>query len=334
MMRLTASPQPLDEIHRMLVRWQGEGLLDAEAAVRIEAAEAARVATAQPLSAGQPTTAKTGAGGIVAEALGYIGGVLVLAAAGLLVGDHWADLPLGAQIATTAGASAALIVAGCLLPARINGPTARLRAVLWTASVCLAMVTWTVIAADGLHWQSDAVMLFATVLAAAQAAVLWWRAPSILLHIATFATLATGLGAAGDWLAFPPASSAAIWLWAFAVCWVLLGLLGRVSPRLTALLLGSGLAVVAAQTTADSHWGSVFALLTAAAVTAFAVTQRSIALLAVGAYAVLTSVPTAMNQFFAGSASIALGLLLAGLVLIGSAMLILRRDAGHGRLSA
>ena len=201
---------------------------------------------------------------------------------------------------------------------------------LWAASVCLAMVTWAVIAAHGWHWQSDGVMLFASVLAAAQAAVLWWRAPSILLHIATFATLAMGVGAAGDRLAVPPASSAAIWLWVFAACWVVLGLLGWVSPRLTALLLGSGLAVVASQTTADSHWGSVFALLTAAAVTAFAVSQRSIALLAVGAYAVLTSVPTLMNQFFPGSASIALGLLLAGLVLIGSALLILRRDAGHG----
>jgi hypothetical protein len=73
------------------------------------------------------------------------------------------------------------------------------------------------------------------------------------------------------------------------------------------------------------RWGSIFAVLTTAAVIAFAVRQRSLVLLGVGTYGLLATVPAATEALWHGSAGVSFGLLIAGAVLVACSIWIMRR---------
>ncbi|HEY7882731.1 MAG TPA: hypothetical protein VID31_17895, partial [Streptosporangiaceae bacterium] len=91
------------ELRKHLDRWVAEGLIDTAQATRIETAETP--ATGSP-AAGSPATASRAP--LVAEALGYAGGVLAIAAGLYLVRDLWPNLSTGAVLAFAAAACAAL----------------------------------------------------------------------------------------------------------------------------------------------------------------------------------------------------------------------------------
>src|SRR6266487_2405707 len=70
------------ELRKHLDRWVAEGLIDTAQATRIETAEAPATGSAAGPGAGPPTTAPPATGSrapLVAEALGYAGGVLAIA---------------------------------------------------------------------------------------------------------------------------------------------------------------------------------------------------------------------------------------------------------------
>jgi hypothetical protein len=101
----------------------------------------------------------------------------------------------------------------------------------------------------------------------------------------------------------------------------------RTLPADAAVVLGCVTAVFAALTTMPVTWGAVLALGTAAGVVVLAVAGRSLPLLAVGAVGLFSTVPRAMMRLVPGSTGAALGLLVAGCVLVAGAVLTLRR--GH-----
>lgn len=329
----TTTPYSADEIHRMLLRWQGEGLLDPAEVVRIEAAEAARHAGEPALPATTPPASPPGVAepagtSLIAEALGYAGGALIGASVAVLVGRSWSTLLFGSQVAVLAAAAVLLLAAGLFVPTRIGEAGVRLRAVLWLAATGLWFGLGSLVASkDGLDWQSREMLLFAAAVTVPLAAVLWWRTRTVLQHLAMFAALAVLAASLCDYLTFLDGQEPSLGVWLFAVGWVVLALLDVVKPPLVAYLVGSLVAVVAAETTAGEAWGAVFAVASASLVVAFAVWQHSIPLLAVGTYSVLTSVPAATDRLFPGSVGIVLGLMVAGAVLVLSALWITRRGA-------
>src|SRR4029078_7747933 len=123
------------ELRKHLDRWVAEGLIDAAEATRIETAEtptarspaagatAARAVASRAAgsrragsSASGSRAARSSATGsrapLVAEALGYAGGVLAIAAGLYLVRDLWPNLSTGAVLAFAAAACAALRAGG------------------------------------------------------------------------------------------------------------------------------------------------------------------------------------------------------------------------------
>jgi len=188
-----AAPVSADQIAELLARWQSSGLVTAEQAQRIAAAESFAPAS------GPPRLRPPG-GAMVGEALGYAGAVLIVAAVMVLMGRFWFDLNLGVRVIITGGAAAETWLLGRLATARFGRPGRRLCGVLCTVSVGMFGATAALVAADGLHWADNNVAVFAGALAAGYAIGLWRRAESVPLHAATFAAVAVSIGAAADHL--------------------------------------------------------------------------------------------------------------------------------------
>ena len=317
---------PPGQIHQLLEQWQREGLLDAATAVRIEAAEAAHTSSAAPVQRAAPPPRVTGR--LLTEALAYAGAALVMVAIGLLAGREWHRFGFATQVALLGAAALLMLVAGALVPDGGRGAARRLRSVLWTVSTGLALSTWVVAGGEGgLGWSAEQRLLVAGALAAVQAALLWRRCPAGLLHLATFASLAITVGAASTYATVLHGEAIGVGLVLFAVAWALLATIDVVRPRLVAYLAACLLAVSGALSTAGPRWGAVFVVAVALGVVAFAVWQHSLPILAVGTYGMLAGIPAAADRLFHGSLAIAIGLLLAGLLLIGSAIWTTRRSA-------
>ena len=118
-----ASPVQIPhDLATRLQGWVGLGLITRAQADRIMAVERGE----HPAPARRPAS-------ILAEALGYVGGVLILVATAVLVGRFWADLGVTGRLVVTFGAVALLIGVGAVVATA--GPGGRLRAVLWLLAV-------------------------------------------------------------------------------------------------------------------------------------------------------------------------------------------------------
>ena len=312
------------ETARLLRQWQHEGLITSEQVTRIEAAEAARGNAEAPASHWRNVT--------IGESLGYVGSALIAAAVVVLVGREWHGFTFIARISITAGLSLLLLAVGAMIGAsKAHGPAARVRAVLWTASAGLAMGALSVLAVDGFSWSGPDVVLFAAGVTAVYVAALWRRCDMAILHIALFLALAATAGAAAQHITALGDQAAGVGVWVMAVGWLVLARRGLIAPQELAVPLAALAAILGAQGTMSTDWGSVFAVATTAAVVTLAVWQRSLVLLVIGAYGLFTTVPAATERLLPGSVGVGVGLLTAGVALVVCAMQVVRGDDRAGR---
>jgi hypothetical protein len=170
-MRQPAYPDAA-EIQELLDRWVVAGLITSEQAERIRSQEFGVPARPADSSLGAP--AAVPGTSLMTEALGYLGALLVLVAAGLLTARIWPDLSLGAELLLAAAAAAALLAAGALVPDRLSATGSRLRAVLWLLSTAACAALLALVASQGLDWREWDVVLFAGGGTAIYAFALWW----------------------------------------------------------------------------------------------------------------------------------------------------------------
>src|SRR5262249_55251307 len=125
-------------------------------------------------------------GSLVAEALGYLGGVIVLVGLGLVFSLSWDRLSTAGRLGVAIGTSVAFVVAGTLIPVRRLGATGtRLRAVLWAAATIGAAASLGLLGHDVFKWDMTETMLLWTVGAAVLSAVLWAFNRHLLQHLTT-----------------------------------------------------------------------------------------------------------------------------------------------------
>src|SRR5207302_4175992 len=137
---------------------------------------------------------------LAAEALGYAGGVLAIAAGIYLARDLWPGLSTGAVLAFAAVACAVLGAAGAAVRTTGDPAFRRLRSVLWLLStVSLAAFTGTLADQVG-RFGPESTTLVTAAASAAYGAALWWRTRAALQHLAVFASLAVLVGTAVNWL--------------------------------------------------------------------------------------------------------------------------------------
>lgn len=312
--RATHPSDPLDD-------WVGAGLIAPDQADRIRAYEVARP-DRLPRLAVVPTPAEPAGTSLVVEALGYVGGVIMLVGAGILVGLFWGDIPVALRLVLGAATALALFAAGLAVPDRLGEAAGRLRSLLWVLAVAATAAFLTVLSTDVLDRYDEDALIVVFPATALVAAALWWMRRTWLQQLALLVALVMSATAVGVQVAESD-SAPGISVWVLAVAWTAVAWTGRLQPRATGLAFGGVAAVFGAMTT-GSQLGIVLGLATALAVLALALSERSLSLLAVAALGLLQAAPRAAFEWFPGRLSASLTLIVVGGLLVGAAVWVAR----------
>jgi len=266
---------------------------------------------------------------LVAEALGYAGGVLAVAAGIYMAGELWPGLPTGAVLAFAAVAWVVLGAGGAAIRTTGDPALRRLRSVLWLLSaVSLAAFTGTL--ADQIWGFGPADTTLVTAAAsAAYGTALWWRMRAVLQHLAVFASLAVLVGTAVDRL-WPHVGAWApgLGVWALSAVWGAAVMRGYLPPVVTGYI-AAGIGLLAgAQLVLQVAAGGALALATVAGLLAAGVLLRQAWLVVLGALGVLLVTPQITTRYLPMSAATPVAIFVVGVVLLGSAVWLARRRAG------
>jgi hypothetical protein len=317
-------PTPTSRPADLLDEWVGVGLIAPEQADRIREHEQARHDRRRRLALA-PTPGVPAGPSLVVEALGYLGGVIMLVGAGILVGLYWADIPMALRLLLMAVTVLALVGAGVAVPDRLGDAAARLSSVLWALGVAASGVFFTVLSTDVLDRHDEDSLVVVGFGTAVVAAVLWWLRRSPLQQLALLVPLVIGAAGLGWQLGGDDSSLPSLAMWTVGAAWTALAWAGLLTPRATGVALGALAAVFGTMGT-ESDLLILLGLLTAVAMVALALSERSLPWLAVAALATLWTAPRAAVEWFPGRLSAALTLIVTGGLLVGAAVWVARHQ--------
>lgn len=308
----------MTELGSLVERWVSAGLISQEQGRQILAEEK------------QPVLVATPRGSIIAEALAYVGGVLLLLAVIIIANIYWPSLTLPARSGLTGAAAVALLAAGFLLPQSMGRARVRLRAVMWALAVATFGFFVGVIF-HGLKWNSEDGVLIAAACATGLAIALWLLQKTFLQQAALGLAVALTVIMAAAHL---PNENEAIGLalWGTGLAWLALAWGELLNPQRTGYLLGAAAVVAGAELTTPANWGLALASVTVVVlVIAASVLVRDLWLLGVGSVGVLITTPIIIDRFFEGDLAAPLALLGAGVLLIGLGVLTARQAGQRTR---
>ena len=327
----------MQELEQRLSAWSADGLITAEQAAEIAAYERARSRSepaAMELHAARQRSPRRIA---VAEAVGYVGAALALAALGLLVGDLWPDLTVGARLAliglsTVLAAGAGRAVHGQPVPAM-----QRLTGVLWAAAVLGSAWFAGIVAFEVVAVGADATALTVGVVVVSVAVPLVLRRPCLPLQLVGLGGAVT---AALSLVSLSARAPDVFWsgcvVAAVGGAWLLLGRGGRLAPARAAEVLGAVVALVGAQVAAFGDLrvpALVLALAIAGGLIVVAVLREAGHHLVVGASGLFVLVPQLVFEVFGDAIGAPATLLVIGLLLVLLAVGLgrMRRELGNDR---
>ena len=265
----------------------------------------------------------------MAEALGYAGGVLAIAAGIYMAGELWPGLSTAGVLAFAAVACVVLGAGGAAVRSTAIPSLRRLRSVLWLLStVSLAAFTGTLADQVG-KFSPDSTTLITAAATAAYGTALWWRTRAVLQHLAVFASLAVLVGTAVDWL-WPHVGAWApgLGIWGLSAVWGVAVLRGYLPPVVTGYI-AAGIGLLAgAQLSMQVAAGYALAVATVAGLLAGGVLLRQAWLVALGAFGVLLVTPQITTRYLPMSAAAPLAIFVVGVVLVGAAVWLARHRAG------
>jgi len=308
-----------------LSRWVAAGLISAEQAESIAGHERAATAWRGP-------AAKERRVSLLAEALGYVGVVLVLAGAGVWLGYSWEDLAAWGRLAIPAAATALLVLGGVLLRRQEEPAFRRLMSVLWALSVASTAWGLGVLGADLLEISEEHTALLAAAGCAALAAGLYLvhrhGLQQLVLLVSIHGLVITGL------LSLPMDDPATwrteelpVWcfsvaVWALGLAWAALGWRNVIRPGWLAIGFGCLGAVIGPSVgVGEYEWLLAPGLLTAAALMAVSVPARQTPLLALGTLGAFGYITWAVVHYFSDSLGVPVALVIVGAVFLALAVL-------------
>lgn len=272
------------------------------------------------------------------QVLGYAGAAVAVAAAAGAVADRHDDV--GVHVALDAGAALVLLLVGWLVGDRDDPAWGRMRSVFWLgATLAWADLMMIGFGPDGADLEGRTLALAASLATAAVAGPLWWTERRSLQLIALFVSVHAALVAltyaerslflVGD---VPNPTPPAIATWLFGIAVIAAGAKGWLSPRRTALVLGS-LAAIGGSLLIEvsvldglATIGIVLSLLTAAAVVLVGERCELTAVTGIGIAGVLVGA-TALVGYHVDELWPGLAVLVVGLgMLVATVLLVRARD--------
>lgn len=256
---------------------------------------------------------------VVTEALGYVGGALVVVASMLLASRLWPDLSEGGRLGLVAAGALLLLGVGFAVPAVEGTAGARLRSAVWALSTGAATFFVGLFVMDTLDW--DEAKAAFTILAAASvhAGVLWLLSRAPVQQVVLFVALC-GAAASGLILVAPEGPNwdglAGVGVLVVAGAWMFLGLTQRLAPARVAELLGAVGLVLGAAVTQMADWGRVLSLVVLVGLITLALRLNQLLLLAVATLGMFIILPPVVIEWFPGALAAPLVLLGCGAALV------------------
>lgn len=325
-MKVSTDERPA--LPQLIDRWVTDGLITSAQADRMRA----DLGLTEPLPVTKPSAEGRRPTSLVVEALAYLGGVIVLIAAGLIAGRYWHALTDGARLGIVGGAAVALLLAGFGIPEPRRPVTVRLRSVLWLLATAGAAAFFALFADLVLKLDGPAVGVVASAGAGVLAAVLWWRLPVLAQQTAFFVAMSL---AASTTVAHLTNRShlPGLAFWGVGVIWFVLGWRAVVTPRRPVLALAAAIALIGSLMTVSTDAGNVLAICTLVAVVVLAVVIRDLLLLGVGALGALNILPAVVTEWFPGRLAAPLVLLAVGALLVVAAVYVAKGRGSHDERS-
>jgi hypothetical protein len=270
---------------------------------------------------------------IAAEIAGYLGAVLAMIGAALLVAQFWEDMASWSRLALAGSLAVGLWGAGALVDESADAVLWRLRGFLWLLSSAAVAFFAGLLGADVFEWSPEPVALFVGSATALQAASLWRLRYRPAQYLAFVAGVIAALAGASAWIDGP--GMVGLVLWAFGAVWLVLGWRRIVVPAAIALVAAPGLMLVAAGVTGGS-WESLaplFGLVTAAGMLVGGTVLKEFLITGVGVAGVFVYLPMSGAEYFGETIGVPIVLLATGVLLIVLMVLLLRRGPVPGRRS-
>lgn len=289
--------------------WVAERLISRVDADAIAAFESRRV----PLPRGRGVTPVT-------EALAYLGAALAVAAGGTALGGEWDDLSTAGRIAVPGTIWLVLFGIGWVIRGATSPAQVRLGRILWFLSA--ASLTWTMgsVVVDGFRaerwplWGGAAVVVYA--------GALYLARPSTLQQLAVVGgAILLAVGLAED-----SGTAMGVMFWAIGAAWIILGWRRLLVEPSSASTVGALLALVGAMffSIHNEEVGAWFSVLTAAGLIGVSVGIRHTSMLVLGAVGLFFSTFGTIEQYLEGTTGVAIGLLVAGVVVLALALIVSR----------
>jgi Predicted membrane protein (DUF2157) len=310
----------MDELDRMLRRWEASGIITSAQAEVIRRHETS-VRPKQRIP-------------LIAEALGYLGAALVLSAALALAAQLWSELHVAVRVVVLLAVTALLLIAGWSIRNSVEPVFRRLASFLWLAAVAGAGFLADVVATDALDIETGFPITIGAAMTAL-AASLWFQRRTAPQLVGVFAGIAFLIAGISDVLGGDDAFG--ILLWVVGVIALISARLDLISPERTAYALSSIAVLVGAQWAAfelfsdTQGWGLALGLASALALQGVSVVWHSLVLLAFGSAGVLMFLPQIVDEYFGDAIGGTTALLVSGVALLAVALVSVRlRDRVSG----
>jgi hypothetical protein len=304
----------LKDLDRMLERWTGAGLITADQARAVRAAE-------------KQDGRASGAIPVLAEVIAYVGAIFALSAVAFIASRMWSNLAVGGQLGLIALATGLLWAGAWWMRGSRNPVGQRLVSVLWFLSA--GGMGWLADTAATDLWDlEDGYALIIGLALSLYAGLLYLYRQTSLQQIA----VAVGIGflcgglsdiAGGDdWFG--------LFLWVAGVGWIALTRVGVLTPGRTGFALGAvgtltgSQAVVFEFFESPAGWGLALGLFSAAALLYLSVSFAEMVLLGFGIVGLFIFLVQIIEEYLADGLGAPLALLVAGVALLLVALVAVR----------
>jgi hypothetical protein len=263
----------------------------------------------------------------VAEALGYLGAAMAVAAGVAFLGQSWSDLSAAGRGAILGGFTFIFFAGGWAVRRHPDPAVKRLTSALWALSVASGWGFLWVLMPVPSHGESDPRALEAGLGSSAYAAALWIRRRTTFQLIALFlAIVSVGVGAvvAGYENQEAPTYAVGSVVWILGALLLLLSWRGLARPVGPGYTLGGVAALYAPLLTGEHRAAAIVGLATAAALMAASVFLRRTVLLGLGVFGVFFYGIQTVLRYFGDTLGAPVALLIGGVALIAVAVLTVR----------